>query len=367
MRRMKREKSKVPSLIKLVFLFCHVIFTHTMKCQNSDLFFFQTNFFIMTIQVRSKRRVLPKRSIIDVDFVSPTTHNLQDLLCTVTQIPSKQDYNVINELFGKSNSTAKQQLPPIVIGQSTRSRLAKKREQVDIPVEKSRINDEEMPSESTVEDGVENKLIENGDDNNSSIQSNDSSDDHDNSDGKDSTDDNDSIHSIENKNDINKSRNDMTQSKYNSEIEHSKDALTNIRNSMDSTTKEEMCLDHLAKDTETSSSGTVDEGDLIISKNSKQRPTTSPTKKRKKKRACEKRETSFMMPPCKIPKKTRTHATLKILKQSGALDWVVNGRDLDPRKKDIGKVRKRQLRCRLHRPFITKRVIHNKHAWLIKN
>ncbi|EIE80966.1 hypothetical protein RO3G_05671 [Rhizopus delemar RA 99-880] len=49
-------------------------------------------------------------------------------------------------------------------------------------LEKSRINDEEMPSESTVEDGVENKLIENGDDNNSSIQSNDSSDDHDNSD-----------------------------------------------------------------------------------------------------------------------------------------------------------------------------------------
>jgi hypothetical protein len=285
----------------------------------------------------------------------------------VTQIPSKQDYNVINELFGKSNSTAKQQLPPIVIGQSTRSRLAKKKEQVDIPVEKSRINDEEMPSESRVEDVVENELIENDDDNNSSIHSKDSSNNNDNSDHNDSTDDNDSSNSIENKNDINKSCSDMTQSKYNSEIEDSKDALISIRNSMDLTTKEEMCLDHLAKDTETSSSGRVDEGDLIISKNSKQRPTTSPTKKRKKKRACEKRKTSFMMPPYKIPKKPRSHETLKILKQSGALDWIVNGRDLDPRKKGIGKVRKRQLKCRLHRPFITKRIIHNKHAWLIKN
>lgn len=320
----------------------------------------------MTIQVRSKRRVLPKRSIIDVDFVSPTTHNLQDLLCTVTQIPSKQDYNVINELFGKSNSTAKQQLPPIVIGQSTRSRLAKKKEQVDIPVEKSRINDEEMPSESIVEDVVENELIENDDDNNSSIHSNESSSNSDNSDHNDSTDDNDSSNSIENKNDINKSCSDMTQSKYNSEIEDSKDAFISIRDSMDLTTKEEMCLDHLAKDTETSSSGRVDEGDLIISKNSKQRPTTSPTKKRKKKRACEKRK-SFMMPPYKIPKKPSSHETLKILKQSGALDWIVNGRDFDPRKKGIGKVRKRQLKCRLHRPFITKRIIHNKHAWLIKN
>ncbi|CAO3680472.1 unnamed protein product [Rhizopus microsporus] len=80
---------------------------------------------------------------------------------------------------------------------------------------------------------------------------------------------------------------------------------------------------------------------------------------------CERKE-SFMFPPKKEPKIKARHEILKTLKESGALDWIINGRDRDSRKKDIGKVRKRQLERRLQRPFVTRKLIHNKNGWLIK-
>ncbi|KAI9473426.1 MAG: hypothetical protein EXX96DRAFT_621070 [Benjaminiella poitrasii] len=63
-------------------------------------------------------------------------------------------------------------------------------------------------------------------------------------------------------------------------------------------------------------------------------------------------------------KKRKRHRILDTLKEVHALDWVVNGKDNDIRKTDIGKMRKRQLQYKLEQPYIIKKRI--KSCWIIE-
>ncbi|RCH98683.1 hypothetical protein CU097_000878, partial [Rhizopus azygosporus] len=114
----------------------------------------------MTIQVRSKRRILPKRSVIDIDFVSPKSNNLQDLLCTSTQIPSKKDYSVINELFGDQSQfpSQREHLPHIVLGTPKKSRLLQKQEDREKLVESQKIH-ENIPVKSSDQENQDEKHV----------------------------------------------------------------------------------------------------------------------------------------------------------------------------------------------------------------
>lgn len=65
----------------------------------------------------------------------------------------------------------------------------------------------------------------------------------------------------------------------------------------------------------------------------------------------------------KLRSKKETKRFLR-LKRSAALDWIENGRDTDNEKKMLGIKRKRQLRDKLERPFITKKRIRSR--WIVE-
>ncbi|ORE03393.1 hypothetical protein BCV72DRAFT_213348, partial [Rhizopus microsporus var. microsporus] len=261
----------------------------------------------MTIQVRSKRRILPKRSVIDIDFVSSKSNNLQDLLCTSTQIPSKKDYSVINELFGDQSKfpSQREHLPHIVLGTPKRSRLLQKQEDRENLVESQKIH-ENIPVKSNDQENQDEKHV-------------------------------------------------VGQGV----LEKTKGLSNGKRN---------VLSENVIK---TSTSTSSVSSSTSTSSDSKEPVVVIELTKRKKKlkvkelNPCERKE-SFMFPPKKEPKIKARHELLKTLKGSGALDWIINGRDRDSRKEDIGKVRKRQLERRLQRPFVTRKLIHNKNGWLIK-
>jgi hypothetical protein len=251
----------------------------------------------MTIQVRSKRRILPKRSIVDVDFISPTTHNLQDLL--LNSIPSKKDYSVINQLFGGEEKT--KGLPQVVVGRPQR------REKEDaltsffnqhsiIPLGVSTSSDVKLETESSKKQ----------------------------------------------------------EDKRETDVRHGELSLSTKDSTKEPESQKETTTVCDKKRVERKRSTSL-EPVIVIEQGSRKR---SRDKKRPKE--------SFMVPPSKLPKRPRIHHTIKILKESNALDWVVNGKDQDPRKSDVGHVRKRQLQARLGRSLINKKKSRHQGIWLMK-
>ncbi|PHZ16144.1 uncharacterized protein RHIMIDRAFT_265349 [Rhizopus microsporus ATCC 52813] len=378
----------------------------------------------MTIQVRSKRRILPKRSVIDIDFVSSKSNNLQDLLCTSTQIPSKKDYSVINELFGDQSKfpSQREHLPHIVLGTPKRSRLLQKQEDRENLVESQKIhenipvksNDQENQDEKHVvgqgvlektkglSNGKRNVLSENVIKTSTSTSSVSSSTSTSSDSSNISTSSGSSSNSDSNTNSgSNVSYSSSGISEHNESVEDTISSNNHNNNRVDNDHKEYELIDDLSTssstiDTSTSTSTVNTNTSDIISiaeticndaasetlynkqEEMKKRDSISEepvvvielTKRKKKLKVkelnpCERKE-SFMFPPKKEPKIKARHELLKTLKGSGALDWIINGRDRDSRKEDIGKVRKRQLERRLQRPFVTRKLIHNKNGWLIK-
>lgn len=392
----------------------------------------------MTIQVRSKRRILPKRSVIDIDFVSPKSNNLQDLLCTSTQIPSKKDYSVINELFGDQSKfpSQREHLPHIVLGIPKKSRLLQKQEDREKLVESQKIhenipvksNDQENQDEKHVvgqgvlektkglSNGKKDVLDENviktststSSVNSSTSTGSDSSDISTSSDSSNistssgSSSNNDSnVNSDSGVSDSSSGSSSSGISEHNESIEDTIRSINHNNNRANNDHKEHELIDNLSTSSSTTNTSTstsivnTNTSDIISKVETMCNDAVSETlynkqeemkkrysiseepvvvielTKRKKKlkvkelNPCERKE-SFMFPPKKEPKIKARHEILKTLKESGALDWIINGRDRDSRKKDIGKVRKRQLERRLQRPFVTRKLIHNKNGWLIK-
>ncbi|CEG69615.1 hypothetical protein RMATCC62417_05664 [Rhizopus microsporus] len=381
----------------------------------------------MTIQVRSKRRILPKRSVIDIDFVSPKSNNLQDLLCTSTQIPSKKDYSVINELFGDQSKfpSQREHLPHIVLGIPKKSRLLQKQEDREKLVESQKIhenipvksNDQENQDEKHVvgqgvlektkglSNGKRDVLNENviktststSSVNSSTSTSSDSSNISTSSGSSSNSDSN--TNSGSNVSDSSSSSSGI--SEHNESTEDTIRSINHNNNRANNDHKEHELIDDLSTNSSTINTSTststvnTNTSDIISQveticndaasetlynkqEEMKKRDSISEepvvvielTKRKKKLKVkelnpCERKE-SFMFPPKKEPKIKARHELLKTLKESGALDWIINGRDRDSRKKDIGKVRKRQLERRLQRPFVTRKLIHNKNGWLIK-
>ncbi|KAG1146741.1 hypothetical protein G6F37_006650 [Rhizopus arrhizus] len=238
----------------------------------------------MTIQVRSKRRILPKRSVVDVDFISPTTHNLQDLL--LNSIPSKKDYSVINQLFGGEEKT--KGLPQVVVGRPER------REKEDAL--KSFFN--------------QHSIIPLGESTSSETES--------------------------------------------SKKQDKRDVRHGELSTKDSTKEPE------------SQTRTVCDKRRVERKQSTSLEPVIVIEQGARKRSRDKKKESFMVPPSKLPKRPRIHHTIKILKESNALDWVVDGKDQDPRKSDVGHVRKRQLQARLGRSLIHQKKSRHQGIWLMK-
>ncbi|KAG1165165.1 hypothetical protein G6F36_013464 [Rhizopus arrhizus] len=238
----------------------------------------------MTIQVRSKRRILPKRSIVDVDFVSPTTHNLQDLL--LNSIPSKKDYSVIHQLFGGEEKT--KELPQVVVGQP------KRREKED----------------ALTSFFHQHSIIPLGVSTSSDVQK--------------------KIESSKQQEDLRHDQESAKEPKSQEETRTGREDRTERKQSLEPV--------------------------IVIEQGARKR---SRDKKRPK--------TSFMVPPSKLPKRPRHHDTIKILKASNALNWVVDGKDQDPRKSDVGKVRQRQLQARLGRLLIPKKKSRHQGIWQMKH
>ncbi|KAG1369501.1 hypothetical protein G6F60_002365 [Rhizopus arrhizus] len=236
----------------------------------------------MTIQVRSKRRILPKRSIVDVDFISPTTHNLQDLL--LNSIPSKKDYSVINQLFGGEEKT--KGLPQVVVGRPQRR-------------EKEDALSSFFDQHSIIPLGVSTSS------------------------------------------DVKRSS-----KKQATDVRHGELSLSTKETTKEDEGQKEPTTVGDKRRVERKQSTSL-EPVIVIEQGARKR---SRDKKRPK--------ASFMVPPSKRPKRPRTHHTIKILKESNALDWVVNGKDQDPRKSDVGIVRKRQLQARLGRSLMNKKSRH---------
>lgn len=383
----------------------------------------------MTIQVRSKRRILPKRSVIDIDFVSPKSNNLQDLLCTSTQIPSKKDYSVINELFGDQSKfpSQREHLPHIVLGTPKKSRLLQKQEDREKLVESQKIhenipvksNDQENQDEKHVvrqgvlektkslsnskRDVLSENVIKTSTSTSSVNSSTSTSSDSSNistSTGSSSNSDS-STNSDSNVSDSSSSSSSSGISEHNESIEDTISSNNHNNNRANNDHREHELVDDLSTSSSTISTSTststvnTNTSDIISKveticndarsetlynkqEEMKKRDSISEepvvvielTKRKKKLKVkelnpCERKE-SFMFPPKKEPKIKARHELLKTLKKSGALDWIINGRDRDSRKEDIGKVRKRQLERRLQRPFVTRKLIHNKNGWLIK-
>lgn len=243
----------------------------------------------MTIQVRSKRRILPKRSIVDVDFISPTTYNLQDLL--LNSIPSKKDYSVINQLFGGEEKT--KGLPQVVVGR---------------------------PQRREKEDALSSFF-----DQHSIIPL-----------------------SVSTSSDVKRSS-----KKQETDVRHGELSLSTKETTKEDEGQKEPTTVGDKRRVERKQSTSL-EPVIVIEQGARKR---SRDKKRLK--------ASFMVPPSKRPKRPRTHHTIKILKESNALDWVVNGKDQDPRKSDVGIVRKRQLQARLGRSLMNKKSRHQG-IWLMK-
>jgi hypothetical protein len=68
-----------------------------------------------------------------------------------------------------------------------------------------------------------------------------------------------------------------------------------------------------------------------------------------------------------LAQKNKTkHSMLDMLKKSSALDWVVDGPDLDARKDHVGMIRKQQLHNKLNKPFLERKKIQkNASNWLV--
>jgi hypothetical protein len=68
-----------------------------------------------------------------------------------------------------------------------------------------------------------------------------------------------------------------------------------------------------------------------------------------------------------LAQKNKTkHSMLEMLKKSSALDWVVDGPDLDARKDHVGMIRKQQLQNKLNKPFLERKKIQkNASNWLV--
>lgn len=322
----------------------------------------------MTIQIRAKRRLLPKRSIVDIDYISPT-QNVQDLLFTAT--PSKKDHGVISELHGKETND-QEQLLQVVLGKPKRSRLIDKETQWSdffsqhsiIPIQKK-----EEPKTTTEKS----------------------------SDHQTENDDAHMTHDVKN---ANQDVNDNTVQSVSRVTVN--ETVMDMAIDEDAVVKDSIIKDAFVKDAvienavvkvavienndstehytstrvDQSETGTLNHKKLVTEENQsadvfsreegddeeEKEPVVVIEIKKKKTRE----DKSFMLPPNKLPKKIRSHETIHALKYSGALDWIINGKDTDPRKHDIGKVRKRQLEKRLHRPLAAKRVIQNRPQFIIQ-
>ncbi|KAI9256872.1 hypothetical protein BY458DRAFT_519104 [Sporodiniella umbellata] len=301
----------------------------------------------MTVQVRSKRRILPKRSVVDVDFVSPSQHSLQELLCTTTQLPSKQEYSVITELFGTHNKPIRETLPPIAIGKSTRSCLVKS-DKIDGSEELIKGYLLPEPSRDSTPQGEvgsesKNEPIENRVESQEGLE----------------TQSTDRLPLIDSK--------DQTVEHGTVSIDRSAESLEDIS---PDTTPAVTEITRTKDDPKQDGSTKRCDQEKMVKKLKKQDNRKHAGRERRmtktsKRRSCE-CEASFMVPPKKFPKHANPHTMLKVLKQSKCVNWVVNGADQDPRKLLIQESRRKKLYTRLHQPFIKKRVIYDKHAWLIK-
>ncbi|CAO3678670.1 unnamed protein product [Rhizopus stolonifer] len=436
----------------------------------------------MSKKVRSKRRILPKRSIIDVEFVSPKTHSLQDLLCT-TQLPSQNDYTVISELFGmKEKDTIKAPLPPeslphISIGRPTRSRLpsrkflniessftshqhtqdtlaqdtkhsenipvdneqaiealsiqndssvldterdqigkeedTEKEARIDSHVEKdtsidgveevceresikeceevvakevwledreekineisqekiNEINEEkineigeeetyEISEEETYEDCAEVINTENRkEEMNKENKEEEMNKEYNKKEKEKPSDERDCIEELSNKSDVQKGSNDEDKEKL-LDKEDSEE-VQKKKNNKEVLNKEVNKKVLNKKDCEDVPDKKTAEKEVL------EQAVKIPTTKKRKNRSCESEE-SFMVPPKKLPKWSKPHTTLNMLKDSNSLYWVVDGKDHDPRKYAIGNIRRKQLKSRLHRPLVLKKIIQDD-PWLIKS
>ncbi|RCI05664.1 hypothetical protein CU098_013507, partial [Rhizopus stolonifer] len=396
---------------------------------------------------RSKRRILPKRSVIDVEFVSPKTHSLQDLLCT-TQLPSQNDYTVINELFGmKEKDTIKTPLPPeslprISIGRPTRNHLSSRKNlntessltshqhtqdtlaqdtkhSENIPVDNeqaiealsiqndSSVLDTEKDQIGKEEDTEKEARIDSHVEKDTSIDG-----------GKEVCergpikeceevvgkevwleDREERINEIneekmneineEKMNEINEKINEINEEKINEINEEERNKIEEPSNKSDvqkasNDEDKEKLLDKednkevqkrennkkvLNKEDNKEVLNKKDSEDIpdkeTAEKEMLERAVKIPTTKKRKNRSCESEE-SFMVPPKKLPKRSKPHTTLNMLKDSNSLYWVVDGKDHDPRKYAIGSIRRKQLKSRLHRPLVLKKIIQDD-PWLIKN
>ncbi|CAO3702500.1 unnamed protein product [Rhizopus stolonifer] len=259
----------------------------------------------MTIQIRAKRRLLPKRSIVDIDYISPT-QNVQDLLFTAT--PSKKDHGVISELHGKETKD-QEQLPQVALDVNDNAAQFVSGITID-----ETVVDMAMDEDAVVKDSIIKHVIV-----------------------KDAT--------VE----------DAVVIEKNDSTEHY------MSTRVDSDQSETSTLNHKKLVTEGNQSSNVCSLEVDDEEEEKEPVVVIEIKKKKRRE-----DESFMLPPNKLPKKIRSHETIHALKYSGALDWIINGKDTDPRKHDIGKVRKRQLEKRLHRPLAAKGIIQNRPQFIIQ-
>ncbi|KAI9263744.1 hypothetical protein BY458DRAFT_574706 [Sporodiniella umbellata] len=296
----------------------------------------------MTAQMRSKRRLLPKRSVVDIDYISPTA-GAQELMYAAT--PTKEDHQVINELLGKEN---KERSSQIVLGKPKRKRSSQKevgwsdffQQHSIIPGPKLEV------ARSTQEDNVtQNESID-------LLQSN---------------------------------RQESLIQVDSEQMKHTSIILDNTKNeniahhpteyidSLDKTTyihkiktKEIVAKERIQPSTETPDVPKPDATDSFKDEDTNHmEPVVVIVETPKKKKKQETGE-SFMLQPSKTPKRPRSHETIQALRFSGALDWKTEGRDEDPRKQDIGKVRKRQLEKRLNQPIELRRTFHPKSEFIVQ-
>ncbi|RCH87910.1 hypothetical protein CU098_002525, partial [Rhizopus stolonifer] len=242
--------------------------------------------------------------------------NVQDLLFTAT--PSKKDHGVISELHGKETND-QEQLLQVVLGKPKRSRLIDKETQWSdffsqhsiIPIQKK-----EEPKTTTEKS----------------------------SDHQTENDDAHMTHDVKN---ANQDVNDNTVQSVSRVTVN--ETVMDMAIDEDAVVKDSIIKDAFVKDAvienavvkvavienndstehytstrvDQSETGTLNHKKLVTEENQ------SADKTREDK--------SFMLPPNKLPKKIRSHETIHALKYSGALDWIINGKDTDPRKHDIGK------------------------------